>query len=468
MSAVERTALDAMAAKSGIPGGSHAASAAANNAPSRRSTPLVQAGYAHRVQVLQSVVQQWSRPNGQWLILGAGLDRSGFEAAANDRVAVVEVDLPSVCQLKRESIPMDSMEQGVWKAPDRPFTLVEADLQEDRARVETCLQPNRPLLVVLEVVLAYIQNIDAVLEWCATLGGTLVCLEPLGSSGSNSVGDSYRRDYAQQFQSKLQRGGETAGFYPLGTSCTNVQQRLERAGFRRVVATTLGEAARYLPTPVELSGPLDEHAALALHLVSYVIAVASNESSEPISATLCPWITGFRPRPVGGKFDGGVLVRVLENGDEERVRDLFKSAYQHLFDEYAAVRRMVESALANELAGSGVEIAARYRRDRGIFLVAVDDGVVACFGLRKSLIRSRTLEIVRLVVDERSRHQGLATALLEAAVEFGRRTGNGFFEATTPAILEANGFYQAKGFNVDEEIQSGKLLMRTYRREIAK
>ena len=385
-----------------------------------------------------------------------------------------------------------------------------------------------PTLVLSELVLTYLppQERQELLSWCAshlcTVPDSMIAvLEPLGSSSvdatsscvdEDAVVEGYKRSYCRQFDAKLQRGKASIStsrttdktcFYPLGNSNMVVEQSLEQAGFDTAHGTYLGSAAshamanidRKIGEPTTLQSPeiFDEHAALTLHLRSYSLACGFSEDTEALLRRfLCPWFfssskMGGEPPPlVVGTAGQSISLAVIQKGDENYVRDLFQKAYVHLFEEYPAVRKMAKTALKTDLAvcnseelGQDSSIGRRYREFGGIFVVAIrynrisnEREVLGCVGVRPSYRHNHDksklpLEIFRLVVDATHRGQGIGSVLLEFVERFALARGCEEIFATTPGILKAaNRLYEKCGFEVNEELSMGALVMRTYVKRI--
>jgi GNAT superfamily N-acetyltransferase len=471
-------------------------------------------------------------------------------------VRVVELDLLEICAIKKACL--ERMEgslnllqfetttdarpsvvlSGRCTTNSSSYHLVATDLRDVKSlenAVSSVLDPDVPTLMVSELVLAYLDesSSDQLLRWCAsflkkTKSGTscLVLYEPLGpkyssgndkESGPTSIVEAYKESYSQHFHSKLDRGrrqtGEDASsehhglFFPIGSTCSSVERRLHGAGFGRCRAVLAGRAAaqatRLCLEPMEL---FDEHAALTLHLSSYVLScgfpssVSAAAHQQLFEDTMCPWMSGFGP-PVPLPQDNGsggtiwLTTPAGPDGDEEQLRTLFSKTYEHLFQSYPAIRKMVKSALRKDLSSG---IARRFQEKGGDFVVAVQVApnrtdatgggncdrrvVVGGTGLRRlSTMEQRArgipsdsivYEIHHLFVGTNYRGGGVGSALLRACEGFATRRqrkchGNLSLMATTPAELkQANSFYQSCGFKVTEEVRSGDLLMRTYVKSI--
>ena len=363
------------------------------------------------------------------------------------------------------------------------------------------------------------------------------------------VVEGYKYDYCQKFDAKLQRGRATpskkkfalssspssndestttstaehknTSFYPLGNSNTSVEQLFVNAGFDVAHGTCLGNVAIHametvqrirgggdtrIPLTLESPEIFDEHAALTLHLKSYNLTCAfSNGTDCLLRRFLCnyyfcgaSYVTGYSEPPPHIIMEGGndtttISLAVIQKEDQIQVRTLFTKAYEHLFEEYPAVRKMSKTALKTDLAinnsdieeeGSGSDdgcsIATRYKEYGGIFVVAIRYNqsslserrrqVLGCVGVRRGYTKdqkndstSTPLEIFRLVVDGDHRGQGIGSELLRYVERFAMMKGCMSLVATTPAILiSANTLYNKCGFEVSEEVAMGSLLMRTF------
>ena len=434
----------------------------------------------------------------------------------------------------------------------RDYWLVPGDLA-DLSTLEPVLRaPERedpseepvPTLVVSELVLSYLSppSTDRLLEWCserlcATPDSALVLLEPLGPPPSASEGspvsvvEGYRRDYCQKFHRKMERGRSAPSslpsppnshshspadgcFHPIGGSEGEIARRLANRGFSRdSSAVNLGVASSFAvaasvsdpsssgsAATVECPEVFDEHAALALHLRSYVVAVGlaahkprSVHRADPslFRRFVCPWGTKDHRRkpdlalarsglPALGP-GGGIVCTEIEACDEASVRDLFRGTYGKDYTEkHPAIRKMVRAALGKDLreteraetAGAAnsetrpSRIGEHYRSLGGIFLVAVRYAesarehertrtpqgpreVVGCVGVRYgdkrpeergSASRRLSLEVVRLAVEAGHRGLGIATLLLGAAEAYAMEKHKGSkglrFLANTLTLLE--------------------------------
>lgn len=475
-----------------------------NNNNITSQTPLLNVGYAVRVACILHHVQTFVAFHEdkcdtiQMVVLGAGFDVTGLwslsllhndkhdnedKLSAVRRMRVVEVDVPAIADAKKQAI----QQMNSWHHPHRPdeeqaegqhsrccrsrivwegthkkencngtYILATADLQDALAVDEIfteLLEPNRPTLVISELVLAYLQpeSCDNLLRRCASFlgdGSCVVLYEPLGPSvdpptrsdekvdetysSPESVLEAYRRSLDRQFNFKLQRGlactksdpkehdsmseNSMKHFHPLGVSCANVAERLQRMGFPHACATTAGIAAASLRQLEWKAKELfDEHAALALHLSSYTVAcgfpqhpcstttltTASSPSFDGLlfRRIMCDWHKAcglfgppkrIRLRKVDTTEDdkSGIWITSIERDDEQQVRNLFSETYSHLFEKYPAVRKMVKSALRKDLGGGDggatrslttstndnvSTIGVRYGEFGGDFLVVVQN-----------------------------------------------------------------------------------------------
>jgi len=433
------------------------------------------------------------------------------------------------------------------------YTLLSADLKDissfQSSLESTTLDTSYPTLVISELVLAYLgkNGCDDILTYCGSQlctvpGSVVIAYEPLGPEEMErvhshegvrivSVTDGYKRSYRKQFQLKLQRGSANNKkttkenddndanhtnnndvFHPLGSSCLDVEKRLKQVGFSSshacyagiMVATATGCHTRLRqPNKNNTSScafpttePFDEHAALALHLRSYVVTCAfAKGTPNEIECHMCPWSRKAAIGSLSITTENGILLSHIQKCDQEEVRDLFAKTYCTLYDDYPAVKKMVKTALKSDLSDKIDDdstdadvsvIGHRYMDWGGIFLVAIDNStpdnnrrVVGCVGLRpckrdEGDIRGNvrhSYEIHRLAVNEDCRGMGIGKALLLAVDRFvslslGRPNVKFQIVATTPEILiPANEVYQKMGFGIKEEKLMGKIRMNTYVKE---
>jgi hypothetical protein len=400
----------------------------------KRQTPLVNVGYTIRVAVvcqqIQSFVFFHQRQGAavlQLLYLGAGLDVTGLwslslDAESSTEIHVVEVDTLEICAAKREALlklglveattdtSTNSSQPGsvVFLQGHRPskhgsssssqstYTLIATDLR-DIASVRanlSFLRTNIPTLIVSEIVLTYLgdSECDALLQWCASsvsrhIGSYLMAWEPLSPQESNNVSsiEAYKRFYFSQFLAKLERGKapgqqeHSNAFSPLGSSCREVEKRLQKFDFHRPCVAVAGVAAKgALKAGVELRTKklFDEHAALALYLRSYALVCGFGSHADALLRhTQCPWAYDIPLQSIQMATCGDVWLTAVEVEDESQLRDLFAQTYQHI--DNSSVRKMVKSALKTDLASTPTSIdrdssiGSRFRALKGTFVVAI-------------------------------------------------------------------------------------------------
>jgi O-methyltransferase involved in polyketide biosynthesis/ribosomal protein S18 acetylase RimI-like enzyme len=435
------------------------------------------------------------------------------------------------------------------------------------------------------------ESCDKLLHRFATLfgqrGSCTVLYEPLGPAnpmqvtGSDtdrkcapvSILESYKASYYNKFNSKLQKGFakkqplgqvvdeshllevDNQSLYPLGSSCGHVTERMRGLGYEHVHCTLPGIVALSMQLMDWKANELfDEHAALALHLSSYTVVCAFPKASTTIPIVLkqtnfdsqtidtylfrrvmCPWISsaGFMRYPIPilvNKSDSenhSTWITSIQKEDEKQVRHLFSLTYNHLFDKYPSIRKMVKMALRKDLGVSdgnnatynrSSNIGTHYEDAGGDFLVAVqynsqhshtlqpikDDSisvdtsktkhtekqpwrqVLGGIGIRKCTteeciarsVPSDTVcyEINRFFVDTSYRCRGIGTKIWNQVLDMIDRRQQVRQQrlrhcqriryciiATTPTILvPANRFYTKHGFDIQSEIETGGLTMRTY------
>jgi GNAT superfamily N-acetyltransferase/O-methyltransferase involved in polyketide biosynthesis len=476
----------------------------------------------------------------QIVFFGCGIDVIGIWSRSlverSGLIRIVELDMPSVCATKKQfltskGLVMEMPGPNITKEdelvgqivmsdktnlsqPD--YFLLPVDLMEISAldRIldgeSFIMDPfHVPTLVVSELVLAYLppDKTDQLLTWCSskliqTPDSAMLLLEPLGhdetqSKRTTSVLEGYRRDYCQLFQRKMERGKSTTNtpksdseamskisspFYPIGVSSKSVEERLRRAGFQTADVTTLGSAAAHSSSGSDFQIPeiFDEHAALILHLQSYVVATAFLHNSDTLLLRmLCPARNAVSEIPPVLTEDR-IVYTVLERRDEVAMRDLFRETYVDLFDDYPAIRKMVKGIMNREFAPSlddgnekaDSEITARYKSQGGCFFVAArytqdkaEREVIGCVGVRCCERKDdpHTLEVFRLAVHESCRGKGIGRGLLQMVESFARSRQSPKLIAHTITCLErALLAYEACGFNVEKDSPLGSLTMRTY------
>jgi len=342
----------------------------------RRQTPLVNWGYATRMQCL------WKRLSAtiaeyetlQLLILGAGLDRIGFDLVKtfpNTLTSLVEVDLPPICALKRAELIADdgivetcthgegnncSIEPHfIFKAlieQKTEYSLIALDLNDDTAVenvLNACLQLDNetPLLVLSELVLSYVSPpaCDALLSYFARRrpSCSILLYEVLGEEGPTtaavSVVDNYRRLYGQQFRSKLGTNNNNNNkhdaslpppppLYPIGANLHQVQERIHQAGFDVAYAThpLCGKNEELL---------FDEHAAMALHLQSYVVACGTKSHT---TTTMRMSQHRWQRHALQGDFMTALPSTTTTNNNNNQQHDSYRIA-PALVDDTKTIRR---------------------------------------------------------------------------------------------------------------------------------
>jgi O-methyltransferase involved in polyketide biosynthesis/GNAT superfamily N-acetyltransferase len=396
----------------------------------KRQTPLVNAGYAMRIAVMLHSIQKFLRfqrafcrslQRVQIIILGAGLDVTGFwvlsQLSEDDQVHLVEVDLHSVAQAKRDALlelswaapaqlPSDdnkAKDTSVWqgcplvgKGKCR-YSLVQADLGDVSKLQESLsiVQLGRPTLIISELVLAYLppDRCNDLMKWCSVHLCThpmscLLAFEPLGQSQDPimSVLSGYKQQYVSQFTAKLDRGHadslKGSSFHPLGTDCASVIARMRDVGWTRTRALLVGDAAvEATREGIDLSCQevFDEHAALALHLQSYTLVIGFLQDSESLLRRyMCTSAADMYPvSVVVGSGSAKIWITEIEPSDEQELRHHFSFAYQKYFNTYPVIKKMVKTALRKDL-GSSIsdddemsKIHRHYLSIEGHFLVAV-------------------------------------------------------------------------------------------------
>ena len=494
----------------------------------KRQAPLVNAGYAARISVVTSTINSFidfhkSGPgNIQLVILGSGLDVLGLWAQTiyPKRVKVFEIDTEEICMEKRRTLASAGLLNDVHTDEHLTLTnsgqlcastsltetvklmnysLLSCDLRNTTALKGVCSQIDcsLPTLVLSELVLAYlgragVDNISRFVAEHLCTGSTsaFVVYEVLGASLQNyrsSAVDAYKARYNQQFVKKLERGFANANsddiFHCLGNNKLAVETRLERAGFGFAKACIAGHAAACLTTltPPE---PFDEHAALALHLSSYVLAISfASTVSLNLVRTMCPWSEVTKqnlvPRKIKDADGSNVVIVSVEVSDQQAVQDLFVCTYEELCKDHKAVRKMVKCALRTDLLVSNVEplIARKYAMWGGAFLVArreTDQIVIGCIGVRLcpapnplAPLGLLCFEVNRLLVKKTNQGKGIGKALLQSCHDFlvseiGLGTPYAAI-ATTPQLLaSANRLYHSFGYRLRKVEHQGGITLNTY------
>jgi GNAT superfamily N-acetyltransferase/O-methyltransferase involved in polyketide biosynthesis len=505
-------------------------------------TPLVNAGYACRVLAVSHSVNafikyhQHIQPNKriQIIFMGCGIDILGLWSRSlvpRCALRVVELDVPSVCSAKKVLLEQhklvkfrDSDECGgcagmiesetetSWSDPDyvlRPVDLRVTAQLDLLLRDGVVLDPlNAPTLVISELVLSYLDRteMENLLTWCSSNlispdGSAMLAVEPLGFDDSRtthegiSVWDGYRRDYCKRFHSKMERGNapsaqaltnesEAVRFYPIGASAEAVVKIFENAGYGRIHANNMGSAAAHASasTSFHISEIFDEHAALVMHLRSYLVITAfSHDVDGAFERLMCPAsYAPFEIPPLLGS--NGILYTTITPVDDEPMKEIYRKSHEDLTSTYSAVRKMVQGILNREFAVStaGVvqsEIAARYTEKGGCFFVAISysedvtprRSVVGCLGVKLSERKDATgsMEVFRLAVEEKHWRKGIGRQLLQTAEAFARsRNIPKVFASTITNLENAMHLYEACGYHREGDTPLGALTMRTYSKNI--
>jgi GNAT superfamily N-acetyltransferase len=498
----------------------------------KRHSPLVNAGYAVRLAVVTSTVNAFVQYHAnqpvQLVNLGCGFDVLSLWAHSLDpsNVTVFEFDTSQISNPKKELMLQKKMVvdfgsdeclvlQGRIIDPcvdctsdQANYRLFSCDLRNIET-VERCLlttlDKSKPTLVISEVVLTYLgrQAMDKLLQWCAenlccSPGSCIAAFETLGPKAPawNSVVEGYKEQYCRYFLEKLSRGltkfDPEELFHPPGFDVPSVEMRFRNAGFSNSFAALAGRAM--LNEPLRCSELFDEHAALNLHLRSYVLVVGFARNVEVgLVRGLCPWSSvvkhDFPAITVHGKGQQTYVIRTIQAKDQDKVRNLFSRTYEGLFEEYPSVRKMVKTGLKTDLSCSADDkdtgystIGARYGMTGGVFLVAVgdsDEALLGCIGLRLCQRYERrlsgdhdfTLEIHRLAVSSGSQGNGVGKTLIGTIHSFVMKEHEeadsyGLVAATPAVLIPANNLYVSCGFSIHQKELSGMMTINTYSKVI--
>jgi len=499
----------------------------------RRQSALVNAGYAVRLGLVTSAVHSFLKFHAdksvQLVILGCGLDIMSFWAYhldLTDDLSVFEFDTPEIVNAKKQLLLQKKVVEETRSSKNKGFSgriisrsqvsvkeidgaghnyfLFPCDLRKIKS-IQNCFEMEtfreKPTLVVSELVLAYLgqEATDSVLAWvsqhvCAFPGSMMAVFEPLAHQKyANSILESYKEQYCEKFTEKLSRGFARPPkvneiFHPLGCSVSTVENRLEKNGFKNAWGALAGSAFCTRHFRLECAEFFDEHAALHLHLCSYIIAIGF-PMLTPVELVqkVCPWsgVTKHDFLDCRAVAGGGYTIRRIQAQDQRAVRELYGQNFQDLFHDYPSVRKMVKSGLNKDLQCNEDEakvgfstIDARYRMAGGIFLIAADanESVVGCVGLRRRQSSKLPMftsdgghaefEIHKLAVLESHRGKGLAKDLLgclHAFIELECHEVPCKIIATTPAVLPVpNHLYLTCGFQLETEQLFGNMLINTY------
>ncbi len=322
---------------------------------------------------------------------------------------------------------------------------------------------------------------------------------------------------------------EVSSFSPIGKSPLHVTNRLRQNGFDGLVdCTPMVNAIKFLNDLSTAGQPpelFDEYTAFWLHLSCYSIICASGvadpQSNQSVSnylntegyVALCPWISSLDMATTGSfrlyveevrtKLPHIFILSAIQSDDQEQVRNLFKTTYSEMFEKYPSVKKLVKSALKTdlnprilaiensekELIQSNCAIWNHYSKHHGAFWVVKMGGVreedkqsfskvLGCIGVKKvpnsSISRPKTsvcYEVNRLSVEPSHRGMGIGKLLLLHAEEFLKSkelSGTGInLIASTPEVSNAaNNLYATSGFDLEQEHQIGKMLIRKYLKKI--
>jgi Leucine carboxyl methyltransferase len=348
-------------------------------------------------------------------------------------IHVFEIDFPSICESKAQAIRTQRLLDHVESDDSFParahcvfsmkknnfqYALISANLEDSKLMDDIfsdsmLFDVNFPTLVISELVLAYlsIESRETLLRRMASLfrcrGSCTILYEPLGPAlplnifidsiadsdrcdAPSAVLESYKSSYCKVFGAKLQKGyasnqrqiksnpGDLSvekdsiwhSFYPLGFSTKDVDLSLLRLGFEYVYTSVAGKVASFINCcDWKASELFDEHAALTLHLRSYVVVCAFPVASGIFRRFMCPWMSsaGVLIRcpipiytmnisnfPLSTFVIPNFWITTIEKEDEKQIRRLFSDTYKGLAEKYISVRKMVKTALRKDLGSSDV------------------------------------------------------------------------------------------------------------------
>ena len=249
----------------------------------------------------------------------------------------------------------------------------------------------------------------------------------------------------------------------------------------------------------------DEYAALRLHLQCYsIICAVGKDANNPFDLNVDFWCKIFPWMRIENTTSGSFLnshvslptkqpsakyiIRAIREYDQEEVRSLFKSSYEKLSAEYSSVRKLVKSALKNDLSTKSsfkskyivAPIWNKYASGGGGFWVATSVGsekgkILGCVGVKKvsNAIEGERqdddvayYEINRLAVDPSVMRLGFGRGMLDF-IERNLKGRNSSVPikliASTPKVSEpANEFYFSNGFQIAKEVEMGTMIIRTF------
>ena len=420
------------------------------------------------------------------------------------------------------------------------YVLVKSDLRKvDELMItmkRTSFDNTIPTLVLSELVLAYLnldlegKYTDDLLAYiakhlCCSKSSAFLAYEPVVPDNVDQivgVAKGYSDEYFAQFVTKLDKGivldektqqgkrddVSSSSFAPLGTSSNDVMQRMRFIGFDGILSSTsVSKTTRYFLEKEIISLPelFDEYAALRLHLQCYsIICAAGKDADDPFDLNVDFWCKIFPWLRIENSRSGSFLnsqvslptkqpsakyiIRAIRECDQEKVRSLFKASYEKLSAEYSSVRKLVKSALKNDLSTKSTyeskyivaPIWNKYASAGGGFWVATSVGsengkILGCLGVKKvsSAIEGEKqdddvayYEINRLAVDPSVMRLGFGKGMLDF-IEKNLKGRNSSVPikliASTPKVSEpANEFYFSNGFQVAKEVEMGTMIIRTF------
>ena len=414
------------------------------------------------------------------------------------------------------------------------YTLLSANLQHISSLQEALLQSSfdetLPTMVVSELVMAYLGS-DAVSDLLSFLANKVcrpndqsifIAYEPTlpssnNNSGSSSIIQGYAKEYFSQFESKLNKGNNdkeknaSSLFEPIGPSAYDAIQMLRSCGFngpvdcKEIATACKGLALSHVNLSPEL---FDEHAAFRLHMHCYSVigakvscmssrnhhksSTSSSSSSVRHYLNVCPWSKlDDATKGFGQSFhtnQDNLTLSAIKKEHQEQVRILFSNTYQHLFDNYPSVKKMIKTSMKVDLKSKVIDsktnscaIWEYYSQRGGSFWVVLDgahdDKVIGCIGVTRMAQNShmdsssdRSYELHRLAVHLDYRGRGVGKLLLETAAEFihcKELSEKISVFATTPEILEsANLFYSSHSFQNIDEVILGTMKLIVYKKVI--
>lgn len=538
----------------------------------RRQTPLVNAGYATRVLALSSTIMRFlqhlddSHKKVNLVIIGAGLDVLGIwstlvaarDYGENRNIMLYEIDCEQNYHEKIEALERSnlmttsktSVNGEIYEGKlsnsgdsilENNYILVKSDLRKVDELIitmkRTSFDNTIPTLVLSELVLAYLnldqegKYTDDLLAYiandlCCSKSSAFLAYEPVAPDNVDNqivgVARGYSDEYFAQFVTKLDKGTildeksrqakkddvSSSSFAPLGTSSTEVIQRMRYVGFDGILSSTsVSKTTRYFLEKEITSLPelFDEYAALRLHLQCYsIICAAGKDFDDPFDLNVDFWCKIFPWMRIENITSGSFLnsqvslstkqpsakyiIRAIREYDQEEVRSLFKSSYEKLSTQYSSVRKLVKSALKNDLSTKptseskyiDANIWNKYASAGGGFWVATSVGaengkILGCVGVKKvsSAIEGEKqddnaayYEINRLAVDPSVMRLGFGRGMLDF-IEKNLKGRNSSVPikliASTPKVSQpANEFYFSNGFQVAKEVKMGTMIIRTF------